>query len=412
MSVYKPCDIRGDAAAELSPSLYRSWGTALGLRLEPGATFVAGGDVRRSTPSFLEALIDGLCDAGMDVVDLGIVPTPIVYFARRHFAALGSAVITASHSPPSVNGLKWITGPRPGSRIILDPGNGCWSVRAQEYLLHTFPGLELSCIHDRPDGTFPGRGPDCAPTRCLQDLADAVRSGGADLGLAFDGDGDRVAFVDHNGDAVSAEECAWILLHSFGTILSGRAFVHDLRFSDRVPEAARQLGALPVPQRSGYAFIRTSMIDARAIFGAEISGHYFYGDLDGGDDGLYTACRMVSHLGTGSARIAELRRECPDIFITPDLRLEVEGSRQEQILSHVREVYREYPLTTLDGVRVDFPEGWALVRRSVTEAKLTFRFEARGEGELNRLVRQYCDRLPELGPRLYELYSVEGGERK
>ncbi len=135
-----------------------------------------------------------------------------------------------------------------------------------------------------------------------------MRSGGEDLGLGFDGDGDRVAFVDHNGDVVSAKECAWVLLHSFGT------------------------------------------------------------DLDGGDDGLYTACRMVSHLGTRSARIAELCRECPDIFITPDLRLEVEAPRQEQILSRVRELYREYPQTTLDGVRVDFPEGWALVRRSVTEA--------------------------------------------
>jgi len=457
MSIYKPCDIRGNAASELTPDLYRNWGYILGLRLPSGSPFAAGGDVRNSTPAFLDTLIDGLCRAGMRVLDLGVVPTPMAYFAMRHLKTSGCAIVTASHSPSPVNGLKWMVGSLPpseddvqalkrdtemgdlgpgrsgGSRqaldinpayvawlknrwaqeedrvkahVILDPGNGAWSGRACPYLQAVFPNANLTAIHDRPDGSFPDRNPDSAKPAHLTTLAQTVRTAGADLGVAFDGDGDRVAFVDGKGQVLSAEETTWILLHSFEENLQGRPFVYDVKFSDRIPEAAAHLGARPQAQRSGHAFIRTRMIENDGYFGAEISGHYFYGDLQGGDDGLYTACRILVHISETGRTLADLRRDCPKIHMTPDLRLPVETDRQDQVIQQIRDVFQHRPQKTVDGIRIDFPNGWALVRKSVTEPKLSFRFEGNSAEDLDRVVTEFCNDLPGLGQEL--LGQVEG----
>lgn len=458
MSVYKACDIRG-AVGELSPSLYESWGRSLGRRLPAGTGFLVGGDLRPSTPAFLAALVEGLCQAGMEVVDLGVVPTPVVFFARRWWQIRACAVVTASHSPSGINGLKWMIGELPPSeeevlalqeeegeglperprgtrkpaeiaalycqwlrrtwssqtlpadlRVVLDPGNGCWAGLARTCLTQVFPGLQVAAIHDRPDGRFPGRGPDCARPPGLRGLAGAVEAERAGLGVAFDGDGDRVALVDGGGHALSAEEATWVLLHSFGEELRDQTFVYDIKFSDRIPETARGWGARPLAQRSGHAFIRTSMIQERACFGAEISGHYFYGQLEGGDDGLFTACRVLAHLGRCGQSLEELRRACPAIFATADLRVALDPAAQEQLLRQVREVFGDRPQVLVDGVRVEFDDGWALLRKSVTEAKLTLRFEGESAASLERLVRGFSGRFPELGGGLYEQYRAEEGE--
>ena len=458
MRVYKACDIRGDAAAELSPELYQRWGQILGARLEPGAFFVVGGDVRPSTPAFLEALIEGLCQAGVQVVDLGVVPTPMVYFAQRLQQAPGGAVVTASHSPPAINGLKWMVGDLPpdeaevqalaksaaarsgpcagsagerrhldiaphyrtwlkqswgreasstGGRVVLDPGNGCWAGRCLSYLEQVFPGVFFLAIHDHPDGTFPERGPDCSRPAHLRALSEAVRQQEADLGIAFDGDGDRVTFVDNEGRVLKAEETTWILLQSLGDELRGRPFIYDIKFSDRIAEAARELGAQPRAQRSGHAFIRTSMIQDQARFGAEISGHYFYQELQGGDDGLLTACRMVRYLAAAGTPLADMRRECPPVWMTGDLRLEVEAGEQDEVIQQVQRGFSHCPQSFVDGVRVDFPEGWGLLRKSVTEDKLTCRFEGDTRASLERIVTEFRAHLGGAGDELWEHYSKE-----
>ena len=305
VSIYKPCDIRGTAATELSPQLYRSWGRTLGRQIEPGAKFVTGGDVRASTPEFLAALIEGLCQSGADVVDLGVLPTPMIYYARRRLQAAGCAIVTASHNPAAINGLKWMIGDRPptpddvaalqraaeetgtvaGSsrsptkprtldisfdyvaglqvtfvdalatqqHIVLDPMSGCWAGKARRYLHAIFPQCLFSTIHDAPSPDFDGRVPDCSRPHELHELCDAVYRERAHLGIAFDGDGDRIALVDNEGAALNAEEAAWVLLQTLGPELRGQRFVYDLKFSDRIAEAARQLGAEPLVERSGHA---------------------------------------------------------------------------------------------------------------------------------------------------------------
>ena len=306
VSIYKSCDIRGLAASELTPELYRNWGRVLGSWVPPMAKFVAGGDVRGSTPEFLAALIEGLAAAGVDCIDLGQLPTPMIYYARRRLNAAGCAVVTASHNAAAINGLKWMVGQQPPgpeeverlrleserpaapdserppavprtldisfdyvawlqemwieslrahSHLVLDPMHGCWAARARRYLNAIFPECLLLGIHDWRDPEFDGRIPDCSHADNLHELCEAVYRHRADLGIAFDGDGDRIALVDNEGMALTAEEATWVLLNSFGAELQGQRFVHDLKFSDRIPEAAAALGAEPLAERSGHAFI-------------------------------------------------------------------------------------------------------------------------------------------------------------
>jgi len=456
VSIYKPCDIRGSANGELTADLYRRWGLTLGHQVEPGAKFVVGGDVRDSTPHFQAALVEGLCETGIDVVDLGTLPTPMIYYAKRRLGAAGCAIVTASHNPPDINGLKWMIGDRPPSEkdvralkrgaerplrkpnqrartdprtldvtfdyvawlqetwmdapavrrpIVLDGMHGAWARRARRYLQAVFPHSVFSAIHDAPDGSFGGRSPDCSHPDALVDLGEAVYQQRALLGIAFDGDGDRVAFVDNEGTTLTAEESTWVLLQSFRKEISGRPFVYDVKFSDRVPEAARKLGAEPIVERSGHTFLRNRMLTTGAPFGAEISGHYFFRDLAGGDDGLFAACRMIAHLAGCGRPLSQLRRKSPKVYVTPDLRVRVKTRYRQTVVCTVRDAWSKYPQSEVDGVRIHFPDGWALVRNSVTEPALTFRFESRTWHGLARLVSRFCDSLPEVGDALWASYE-------
>ncbi len=457
MTIYKPCDIRGHAMTELTPELYHGWGLALGQQVPPGAKFVVGGDVRMSTSKFLGALVNGLCRAGVDVVDLGTLPTPIVYYAKHRLMADGCAIVTASHNPPDDNGLKWMIGDRPPSEeqvgrletagaavadgrsrreprriditfdyvawlqeqwsqrqpvrlhVVLDPMHGCWAGRARRYLHAIFPQLVVTAIHDTPDAVFDGRCPDSSRHELLEKLSETVDHQRADLGIAFDGDGDRISVVANDGVILRAEETTAILLESFGEEIAGKPFVYDLKFSERLPEFAKSLKAQPLVERSGHSFLRTRMLESGARFGAEVSGHYFYGDLEGGDDALYTACRLIHYAASTGRSLSELRRTFPEVFVTPDLRVAVEPQHQAKVLEHVRSTWSEFPQTAVDGVRVQFPEGWALVRSSVTQPAMTFRFEASSLQALYGLVWKFCDTLPDVGDSLWTRYEEAMG---
>jgi len=457
LNIYKPCDIRGHDPTDLSPELYRRWGQALGEQLRPGSKFVVGGDVRLSTPGFLAGLAEGLMAAGCDVVDLGVLPTPMIYYAKRRLRADGCAIVTASHNPADYNGLKWMLGDRPptpeqvavladrvapsgersaavrpgtqrkldishdyvgwlqetwvegsgsGAAVVLDPMHGCWAGRARRYLQAVFPRAVFSAIHDESDAVFAGRVPDCSRPDGLECLCRTVDHQRADLGIAFDGDGDRVAFVDGEGTRLTAEEATCVMLETFGEELCGETFVHDVKFSDRVAEAAGRLGGTPLAERSGHAFLRARMLDTGAVFGAEMSGHYFFRALEGGDDGLFAACWLIDYLAHSGRCLAELRRGCPRVYATPDLRVPMGGEEAAQVFERVRTHWSDCPQSTTDGIRVDFSDGWALVRRSVTEPALTFRFEAGDDVSLARLVYRFCQALPQVGDGLWERYDT------
>jgi phosphomannomutase len=460
VNIYGPCDICGRVGSELTPELYRRWGCGLGMQLPEHAKFVVGGDFRPSTPAYQAALMEGLCRAGLDVVNLGILPTPMVCHAKHRLQADGCAIVTASHQPVSFNGLKWMLGDRPPTpddvevlrraaerslpetdrpetaprgldisfdyvanlqetwleamgahlHVVLDPMFGGWSGRVRRYLHAVFPQCLFTAIRDQGDGDFAGQVPDCSRPPLLHELTEAVYRERADLGIAFDGDGDRTALVDDQGVVLTPEEAACVLLETFPAAQrQGRPVVYDQKFSDRLPERIGELGAEPLVERSGHAFLRARMIESGALFGAEISGHYFYQVLEGGDDGLYTACRLIAFLAQSGRRLSKLRRQCPPVYMTPELRLAVTPEAQPAIFEHLRTAWASFPQRILDGVRIDTPAGWMIVCPLASEAALTFRFESLDWPALDDLVDRFCQTLPDLGNVLRQKYAAAMG---
>ncbi len=479
MSVYQSCCISGDEG-ELSAELYEMWGRALARRLAPGSKFLVGGDTRGSTPAYLAALTEGLCQKGLDVVELGQLPIPMIDYARRRLRAAGAAVVTGGQAPAGVNGLRWMFGNQPSTPddveelrraaeqgrvggaeengrprarprsldvsfdyvaclqetfvdslaadrfVVLDPMHGSWAGRARRYLHAIFPQCVFTTIRDEVDPRFRGRVPDCSRPEELEELCEAVYRERAHLGIALDGDGDGIALVDNEGVVLRAEETAWLLLECLGNGLRGRRFVCDRRFSDRVAESARRHGAEPVPERGDHAFLRCRMADPAAAFGAEAAGHYFFQTLGGGDDGLYTACLVIAHLARADQSLARLRRACPPVYMTPDLRLPMPVDAQRHVVEQIREAWIGFPQQCFDvastfgrqntaprpdGLRIDTPCGWALVVGSAasSEPGLSFRFEALDWHALDDLVERFCRSLPERGDELRRCYAAAMG---
>jgi phosphomannomutase len=467
VKIYRPCDIRGNVDADLTPQLFRSWGRALGRQIAPTEKFVVGGDVRATTPGFLAALIEGLSEADLDIVNVGFLPTPMIYYAKTRLQAAGCAIVTGAHHPAAINGLKWMIGERsPASddvallekaaeadaqkagaterclaggparsrdldvsfdyvaclqerfvealgaelHVVLDPMSGSWAGKVRRYLNAIFPQSLFSTIHNAPMGDFDGRTPDCSLAGELQELCDAVYRERAHFGVAFDGDGDRIALIDNEGVALSVEETTWVLLQSLEAGLAGQRFVHDARLSERIVEAAGQFGAEPVVERSGCGHIRARMKQTDALFGVESGGHYCFRELGGGDDGLFTVCWLIAWLASQPTQtLAGLRRSCPTIFATPDLRIPLATDARLRVINEVRDQWSQFPQETSDGVRISTPSGWIVVGNSATESALVFRFEGIDWSALDHLVEQFCRSLPELGDELLRQYRAAMG---
>ena len=441
MSIFKACDIRGVYGSDLTEETVHRIGRAMGTLIGP-KTVVVGGDVRLSTPSLKAALMSGLAESGARVIDIGIVPTPAFYFAKDHLNADAGAMVTASHNPPEFNGLKLVLGSLPitedelrtvrdlcgkgeftaeagsvrevniipsyisfihsiapsrtdahSSTIILDCGNGCYSELAPG-VLRDF-GYRVEELFCTPDGGFPNRHPNSAVSEHLHELRRLVLAEGADLGIAFDGDGDRVSFVDDKGRFLSADKAIIILSRHILADNPNQKVIHDVKCSSAVAEAVSQAGGVPIPERSGHAFIKARMIAEGAAFGGELSGHYFYRELHGGDDGLYTALVMADILSGSGKKLSEISDAIPEYATTPDIRIPFNGDR-EQIIERIASCFAPEEVSRLDGVKINFGDGWGLARVSVTEPAITLRFEAVSENRLREIVDQFLDPVPEI----------------
>jgi len=444
MSIFKDCDIRGVYGSELNEETALLLGRAVGTKLE-GRSVVVGGDLRPSTPSLKAALIEGLLASGAEVTDLGILPTPAFYFGKKRLGAYGGVMVTASHNPPRYNGFKLIFGDLPvipedlqaiarqmnlgefiqgqgtyhqaeimpdyiaflcaafpslkAQHIVVDAGNGSLSLVAPQVLRQLGQKVEeLYCI---PDGTFPHRDPNPAIPSHLGDVCQRVLDVGAELGAAYDGDGDRVIFVDGRGRVQPADRTLVLFIRYLLRRHPGASVVYDLKSSSVVAEETLAAGGRPLMERSGHAFIKRRLLTEGAILGGEISGHYFFGEL-GGDDALYATLFLLKVLGDLNVSFAEAMDTVPAYPITPDLRIPCTAERARRILEELREVFSDYPLDTLDGVRIQFPRGWALARISVTEPLITLRFEAHSTEELQRIQGEVRQRSPLLDQLLSE----------
>ncbi len=436
MTIFKACDIRGVVGREWGAAEARRIGHALGgmIRARNESSICVGGDFRRSTPELKQALTDGLLAAGLDVFDVGQQPTPVVYFAARHLGCRSVAVVTASHNPARYNGIKFfVAGQPPGPALIQELAAGldslphgprgtrderqvtaeyeAWAVRQSRELAGGAAGVQgLSVALDAMAGadthlaprvlaaaghTVQSLTPEIDPdyTKCnpdpshdenLRPLVDVVCSRPADVGIALDGDGDRVVFVDHTGRIARPEEIAAILIrHCFHR----PTVVYDLKCASLVARVTAETGGVAIMQPSGHGFIKSAMLAARAELGVEVSGHHFFGILDGGDDGLFTALVVLGLLSQRRVRLADLIRPAEWPAITPDMRIPFAGDA----LAAVEAIADQCggAVTRLDGVRASYEGGWGLARASITEPAITFRFEGRDRDHLRQIADQF-----------------------
>ncbi len=438
MSIYKDCDIRGIYPGEIDESAAYTAGRALAT-LHPGARIAVGGDVRLSTPALKAALIRGLADSGAAVTDIGTVPTPARYWALKRLDVDGGATVTASHNPPQYNGIKFMLDDEPVTReimdrveaavaegrfsegmgtvgtrdilpdymddlagrfaaprplkIVVDAGNGVMSRVAPQVLRRCgYRVVELFC---EPDGRFPGRDPNPAEYDHLGDVCRKVSEVGADLGVAFDGDGDRVVFIDDRGRAVMNEKSLVLFIRR---LLKDRPtpVVYDQKSSSIIRRATLAMGGTPIPERSGHAFIKRRFLEVGAAIAGEVSGHFFFGVL-GYDDGLFAALTMAGLLAEGDEPLSALSDGivCPPI--TPDLRMRCPYDQQELWLSRVeaRGLEQGGRASHMDGVRLDFDDAWLLLRKSVTAEQITLRAEADTPERLRGLLEMVASALPD-----------------
>ena len=446
--VFKGCDIRGRYGSELTAAFALDLGRTVGTRLEGGRLLV-GGDARPSTPFLKGALLQGLMETGCHVTDLGQIPTPALYFAQGLLGIDPVVMVTASHNPPGYNGFKlmlsdWpiteneLTGLRhqmaagnfrsgsgfwdradvleayvsqlvsffpsgDGLKVVVDAGNGCLSRLAPDLLRRQgFRVVERFC---NVDGRFLNRDPNPSVPEHLTGLAEHVVATQADLGVAYDGDGDRVVFVDELGRIQPSDLVLVLFVRRLLRLASTpgeRTVVYDIKCSSVVAEETRRMRGTPVIERSGHTFIKTTMLQHQAALAGEISGHYFFGPLRR-DDALYATLLLLHILEQTERPLSALIDEIPHYPISPDLRLPCPPEEQAPILEELRAAFGDQHIDTIDGIRVDFGDGWALARSSVTEPLITLRFEghtAERLAQIQQLVRQRVPAIDRLLARM------------
>jgi phosphomannomutase / phosphoglucomutase len=436
--IFRQYDVRGIVGVDLDADVARSVGRAYASELRhrnptPTLRVVVGRDNRPSSPELSEAFIGGLLSAGVDAVDLGTVPTPVVYWAEVELGADGGVQITGSHNPPEWNGIKMTMGgasvfgdtiqglrhriesgdftegrgardhrdvldayvgdiigrfelARP-VKVVVDCGNGSGALVAVRLLEEL--GAEVVPLFCESDGTFPNHHPDPTVDENLVDLIATLRETGAELGVAFDGDADRIGAVDERGEVIRGDE----LLLLFGLDLLARRgppckLVFDVKCSQVLPEVFSAAGGEPIMWKTGHSLIKQKMKEVGAPLAGELSGHICVGGDDylGFDDALYDACHLIDMVARSERPLSAQRADFPRYVSTPELRIEVTEESKfplvERALAHFR---ARYDVIDVDGVRVLFGDGWGLLRASNTQPVLVARYEARTAERLGEI---------------------------
>lgn len=447
-SVLREYDIRGIVGETLSENdalgLGRCFGTTI-IRKD-GKTVVAGFDGRLSSPALHNALVTGLREAGCDVITAGIGPTPMVYFAAHHLKTDAAIVVTGSHNPPNYNGFKmvlknkpfygesiqmlgwqaargdWDLAPQPGAvrfedvsqayvarlmqdfsdgrplKVVWDAGNGS-AGDMLKLLTQALPG-EHTVLFGDIDGQFPNHHPDPTVDKNLQDLQKEVLKTKADLGIAFDGDGDRIGVVDEKGNVIRSDMllalyAADVLKNHPKAIIIG-----DVKCSGALFSEVARLGGTPLMWKTGHSLIKAKMAETKSPLAGELSGHIFFADkYYGFDDALYCGVRLLNIIGASKKSLSELLAHLPNRLGTPEIRIDVDESKKFAITDALKTRLEKsfandgYTFSDIDGIRIDGPEGWLLMRPSNTQNCLVARIEAQNPQILAVLRERLGDAL-------------------
>ena len=427
---FREYDIRGIVGTQITEADVTQLGRAFGTYLvrQGKNRITMGRDVRPSSGQFREALLEGMLDTGLHVIDLGICPTPVLYFSIRHLNAEGGIMITASHNPPEYNGFKICNGPDTifGPEIqrlsqIMEGGDfvrGHGSLDSYDivtpYSKHILNHVnlerplrigvdganavggpvavplfrELGCeVHDlycEPDSTFPNHEPDPTVLENLQDLIALVKREKLDVGVSYDGDGDRIGVVDNQGEVVFGDRLMIIFAREILSRRPGTTFISEVKCSKTLYEDIEKRGGKAIMWKTGHSLIKKKMKEVGAALAGDLSGHMFFADRYlGFDDAIYASCRLLEILAKSGKTIAELLEGVPATVVTPEIRVNCPDEVKFSLVEKVKEYFRQkYPIIDVDGVRVLFDHGWGLVRASNTQPALVLRFEAETEEQL------------------------------
>ncbi len=448
-SIFRAYDIRGIVGESITPELIYTLGKAIGSAAQEQGekTIITARDGRLSGPLLMEALQKGLCESGCDVIDIGQVPSPVLYFATRYLNYRSGVMLTASHNPSNYNGLKIVLAGKNLSegaidelyqrvlaggfksglgsyreisvteayldrilqyislarllRVVLDCGNGVGGVVAPELLRRL--GCEVIELFCDVDGRFPYHHPDPSVPENLNDLIASVKQHKADIGLALDGDGDRLGVVTNRGEIIWPDRQMMLYAMDVLSRNPGALIIYDIKSTGHIEKLIAEKGGQSLMWKTGHSIMKAKLEETGALLAGEMSGHIFFKERwYGFDDGLYTAARLLEIVAKSKKDVSELFAELPNGINTPELKLTIAEDKKFAFIQAFQENinFSDAKLSKIDGVRADFSDGWGLVRASNTSPYLTLRFEADNLTALKRIQMLFREALLAMDPNL------------
>jgi phosphomannomutase/phosphoglucomutase len=442
--IFREYDVRGvadrDLTDELAADLGRSFGTFLKRRNQK--RIIVGRDCRLSSPRLHKALVRGLLETGLELVDIGVGPTPMMYFAVFHLDADGGVQITGSHNPPQDNGFKLMSGkatlagdevrelrtlierrdfslsgggkieewnpleayasymrgnirlPHTKVRFAIDAGNGAGGPAALAAM--SAVGLSPIAMYCEMDGAFPNHHPDPSLPENMQELVERVKREGLALGIAYDGDADRIGVVDNRGNIVYGDRLMILLSRQILKRHPGAAILGEVKCSQTMYDDIAKHGGRPIVWKTGHSLIKKKMKEEHALLAGEMSGHVFFADrYFGFDDAIYASLRLIEIVAESDKSLDELLADVPETHSTPELRVDCADEVKFEVVRKVLEHYRAtHDVLDVDGARINFEGGWGLVRASNTQPALVLRFEANTPARLAE-IRTEVERVVE-----------------
>ena len=443
--IFREYDIRGVVERDFPDEVVSKIGKAFGtyVRERGGSAITVSGDVRTTTPRLKELFTGGVLSTGVNVIDIGIVPTPVNYYSMFVLPVDGAVQITGSHNPPDMNGFKLSYGKRAvygkdiqylkklvedgqfekgqgkfseeellnsyidmvvskiklerKLKVAMDCGNGAACLAAPEIFKRL--GIKLKELYCTVDGTFPNHHPDPTVLENLNDLVKEVKGGEYDFGVAYDGDADRIGIVDDEGSVIFADYIMVLFLNEIIT-KGGETVVFDVKCSQVLEDEIKRLGGVPYMWKTGHSLIKEKMRELKVPFAGEMSGHLFFADdYYGYDDAIYVSARFAQMVSRLDKKLSEKMKEYPHYYSTPEMRLECPDDKTKfEIARKAREYFlKNYECIDVDGVRIKFSDGWGLVRASNTQPVIVTRFEARTKERLSEIKNMVLSKLKEFG---------------
>ncbi|MBT5967847.1 MAG: phosphomannomutase/phosphoglucomutase [Nitrospina sp.] len=432
--IFREYDIRGLVDVDLTQESTELIGKSIGTYIyrNGGKTLTVGYDMRASSTPFRDSLIRGINSTGCDVIDIGMVPTPVAYFSLHHLKPDGGVMITGSHNPSEFNGFKISNGLHSlygesiqelrrlidsndfelGSgklskenvleeyiqdifdrvkvsrsvKVVVDGGNGCFGIVGPKLLKRI--GANIIELYCEPDGNFPNHHPDPTVEKNMLDLSKKVKEERAELGIGFDGDADRIGIVDEKGEILWGDQLLMIFARDILKYNPGATIVGEVKCSQNLFKDIEGHGGIAVMSAAGHSLIKNKMQETNSLLAGEMSGHIcFADDYYGFDDAIYAACRILQIVASSKIKVSEMLLDVPKTEATPEIRVDCPDNRKFEIVRELTESFRKkYDVIDIDGVRVNFGEGWALIRASNTQPVIVFRFEANNAGRLAEII--------------------------